>query len=50
MIICVDLDRTLIYSTDALDLREDMTSLYVHAVRATGGVVDVPHTIDVERG
>jgi ABC-type polysaccharide/polyol phosphate transport system ATPase subunit len=35
---------------DTLDLREDMTALYVHAVRATGGVVDVPHTIEVERG
>jgi ABC-type polysaccharide/polyol phosphate transport system ATPase subunit len=35
---------------DTLDLREDMRSLYVHAVRATGGVVDVPHTVEVERG
>jgi hypothetical protein len=34
---------------DALDLREDMRSLYVHAVRATGGIVDVPHTVEVER-
>jgi ABC-type polysaccharide/polyol phosphate transport system ATPase subunit len=34
---------------DALDLREDMTQIYVHGVRATGGVVDLPHTIELDR-
>lgn len=34
---------------DALDVREDMTSIYIHATRATGGVVDVPHTVEVTR-
>ncbi len=34
---------------NALDLREDLTSLYVHATRATGGIVDLPHTMVVER-
>jgi ABC-type polysaccharide/polyol phosphate transport system ATPase subunit len=34
---------------NALDLREDLRSLYVHAVRATGGVVDLPHSVDLER-
>jgi ABC-type polysaccharide/polyol phosphate transport system ATPase subunit len=35
---------------NALDLREDLVSLFVHSTRATGGVVDVPHAIEVERG
>jgi ABC-type polysaccharide/polyol phosphate transport system ATPase subunit len=34
---------------DALDLREDMRQIYVHAVRATGGVVDLPHTVELDR-
>jgi len=34
---------------NALDLREDLTSLYVHATHVSGGIVDVPHTVDVER-
>jgi ABC-type polysaccharide/polyol phosphate transport system ATPase subunit len=34
---------------NALDLREDLTSLYIHAVRATGGIVDLPHSVSVER-
>jgi ABC-type polysaccharide/polyol phosphate transport system ATPase subunit len=34
---------------NALDVREDLRSLYVHAVRATGGVVDLPHSVEVER-
>ena len=33
-----------------LDLREDLVSLLVHSTRVTGGVVDPPHTIEVERG
>jgi energy-coupling factor transporter ATP-binding protein EcfA2 len=34
---------------DTLDLREDMASLLVHATRVTGGIADVPHTIEVTR-
>jgi ABC-type polysaccharide/polyol phosphate transport system ATPase subunit len=34
---------------DALDMREDLTSVYVHATYLTGGLVDVPHTIEVRR-
>jgi ABC-type polysaccharide/polyol phosphate transport system ATPase subunit len=34
---------------DALDVREDVASLIVYGSRFTGGIVDVPHTIRVER-
>ena len=34
---------------DALDLREDLASLTVHATRFSGGVVDLPHSISLER-
>jgi ABC-type multidrug transport system ATPase subunit len=34
---------------DALDLREDLVSLVVHASRSTGGLIDPPHTLEVER-
>jgi ABC-type polysaccharide/polyol phosphate transport system ATPase subunit len=34
---------------DALDLREDLASLIVHGTRLTGGIADVPHTIEVQR-
>jgi ABC-type polysaccharide/polyol phosphate transport system ATPase subunit len=34
---------------DALDLREDLASLMVHGTRHTGGIADVPHTIQVAR-
>jgi ABC-type polysaccharide/polyol phosphate transport system ATPase subunit len=34
---------------DALDLREDLASLMVHGTRTTGGIADVPHTIQVDR-
>ncbi len=34
---------------DALDVREDLTVLYVHASRVTGGVVDLPATFSIER-
>jgi ABC-type polysaccharide/polyol phosphate transport system ATPase subunit len=34
---------------DALDLREDLASLVVHGTRVTGGIADVPHTIEVAR-
>jgi ABC-type polysaccharide/polyol phosphate transport system ATPase subunit len=35
---------------DALDVREDLASLMIHATRMTGGVVDPPHTIEIRRG
>jgi ABC-type polysaccharide/polyol phosphate transport system ATPase subunit len=34
---------------DALDLREDLASLVVHGARMSGGIADVPHTIEVVR-
>jgi energy-coupling factor transporter ATP-binding protein EcfA2 len=34
---------------DVLDLREDLAALTVHSTRQTGGIADVPHTIEVER-
>jgi ABC-type polysaccharide/polyol phosphate transport system ATPase subunit len=34
---------------NALDLREDLTSLLIHSTQATGGVVDVPHEYTVQR-
>lgn len=34
---------------DALDVREDLASLMVHATRMTGGAMDPPHTIEIRR-
>jgi ABC-type polysaccharide/polyol phosphate transport system ATPase subunit len=34
---------------NALDLREDLVSLLIHAPRATGGLVDPPHSFEVEK-
>jgi ABC-type polysaccharide/polyol phosphate transport system ATPase subunit len=34
---------------DVLDLREDLAALTVHSTRQTGGIADVPHTIEVDR-
>jgi ABC-type polysaccharide/polyol phosphate transport system ATPase subunit len=34
----------------AVDMREDLVTLFVHTTHWTGGVVDVPHTIGIERG
>jgi ABC-type polysaccharide/polyol phosphate transport system ATPase subunit len=34
---------------DALDLREDLAALRIHATRQTGGVVDAPHSFAFER-
>ena len=34
---------------DVLDLREDLATLLVHGTRQSGGVVDIPHSFDVER-
>ena len=34
----------------ALDMREDLTSLYVHGRPHTGGVIEPPHTFEIERG
>ncbi|WP_445148466.1 ABC transporter ATP-binding protein [Baekduia sp. Peel2402] len=33
---------------DAIDIREDLTSVHIHATQHTGGLVDMPHTIEVE--
>jgi ABC-type polysaccharide/polyol phosphate transport system ATPase subunit len=33
---------------DSLDKLEDITSLIVHATKAAGGIVDLPHTIEIE--
>jgi ABC-type polysaccharide/polyol phosphate transport system ATPase subunit len=35
---------------DVIDLREDLAALVVHGTRVTGGLVDLPHEITVERG
>jgi ABC-type polysaccharide/polyol phosphate transport system ATPase subunit len=35
---------------DALDLREDLVGLYIHADRHSGGLVDLPHDIEVSAG
>jgi ABC-type multidrug transport system ATPase subunit len=35
---------------DALDLREDFATLTVHSTHFSGGVVDLPHAITVDRG
>ncbi len=32
---------------NAIDLREDLTSLYVHATRNTGGLVELPYAVEV---
>jgi ABC-type polysaccharide/polyol phosphate transport system ATPase subunit len=34
---------------DVLDLREDIASLMVHGTKASGGVVEIPHTVELER-
>jgi ABC-type polysaccharide/polyol phosphate transport system ATPase subunit len=34
---------------DLVDLREDLASVIVHGLRVTGGIADVPHTLQVER-
>ena len=33
---------------DALDVREDMTSLYVHATQFTGGLVELPYDVEID--
>ena len=33
---------------DAIDVREDMTALYVHATQFTGGLVELPYEVEVE--
>ena len=35
---------------DVLDLREDLGAIVVHGTRVTGGIADVPHDFQVERG
>jgi len=34
---------------DVVDLREDLASVVVHGSRVTGGIADVPHTLQLER-
>ena len=34
---------------NAIDLREDLASLYVHGTRVTGGILDIPHSMEIER-
>ena len=34
---------------DALDVREDLAALVVHGDAHTGGIVDMPHAIEVTR-
>jgi len=34
---------------DVYDVREDLASLTVHGARFSGGVADLPHSIEVER-
>jgi ABC-type polysaccharide/polyol phosphate transport system ATPase subunit len=34
---------------DVLDVREDLATVYVHGVRVTGGLVDLPHSFELER-
>ncbi len=34
---------------DALDIREDLADLAVHATRVSGGVADLPHTLELTR-
>ncbi|MCW3039774.1 MAG: transporter related protein [Solirubrobacterales bacterium] len=34
---------------DVLDVREDLCSVYVHGTRITGGLVDLPHSFELER-
>ena len=34
---------------EAIDVREDLASLILHGERETGGIADLPHTIEIER-
>jgi hypothetical protein len=34
----------------ALDMREDLATVVVHGARATGALVDLPHSYEIERG
>jgi ABC-type polysaccharide/polyol phosphate transport system ATPase subunit len=34
---------------DALDMREDLASVMLHATHASGGLIDPPHTLEVTR-
>jgi hypothetical protein len=36
-------------AADAYDTREDISSLIVHATKAAGGVVDLPHSFEIEK-
>ena len=34
---------------DALDLREDLASVMIHGTKQSGGIVEIPHTLELER-
>jgi ABC-type polysaccharide/polyol phosphate transport system ATPase subunit len=34
---------------DVLDMREDLAKIVVHGTRHSGGIIEIPHEIDVER-
>jgi len=34
---------------DLLDLREDLASLIVHGTHSSGGIVEIPHTLELDR-
>jgi hypothetical protein len=34
---------------DVIDVREDLASVVVHGTRNSGGVVEIPHTLELER-
>jgi hypothetical protein len=34
---------------DVLDLREDLARIIVHGTRRSGGVVEIPHTLELDR-
>jgi len=33
---------------NAIDLREDLATLQIHGIRVTGGLIDVPHSFEIE--
>ncbi len=38
------------FGADALDLREDISSMLVHSTASGGGAADLPHTFEIKRG
>jgi hypothetical protein len=35
--------------TDVLDLREDIAALVVHGTQHSGGIIEIPHELAIER-